>query len=109
MKSQFSEALLLKSKSEAIDAWPDRDWHVLSNEKSIAYIEEIFAIWVEQRVVREVCKQRLLEEDMRDYDMTSVQLDIERQFTNEHELLKSDAAIDAMNLLSAEPDFDKAN
>ena len=109
MKSQFSEALLLKSKSEAIEAWPERDWHVLPNVKSIAYIEEIFAIWVEQRVVREVCKQKLLKEEMRDYDIASVQLDIERQFTNEHELLKKDAAIDVMKLMSGEPVFDKSN
>jgi hypothetical protein len=50
---------------------------------------------------------------MRDYDIASVQLDIERQFTNEHELLKKDAAIDVMKLMfglaSGEPVFDKSN
>ena len=46
---------------------------------------------------------------MREYDITSVQLDIERQFTNEHELLKKDAAIDVMKLMSGEPVFDKSN
>lgn len=77
---------------------------MLSEEKSNLYIEQVFNIWLEQKVIREHCRGNLGQQELSMMDLKSVALNFDEQYLGSHKLLEVTSADDIMNLNAFEPE-----
>ena len=73
------------------------------------FIEEIFDIWFEQKIVREVCKQQIGKAAVAKYDFDAVSLNSDMQYGRKHEMLNEGAAVDLMGLDPCNFDADECD
>ena len=69
---------------------------MFTSEASSDYIEEIFNVWLEQKIIREISHKKMFSQYVWDCDLKSVELDIDNQLSKDHELLEKPAAAKIM-------------
>lgn len=79
----------------------------MTDDQMSEFIEEIFDIWFEQKIVREVCKQQLGKEVVAKHDLNAVNLNSDMQYGQKHGMLNEGMAVDVMGLDPCNVDVDE--
>jgi hypothetical protein len=67
---------------------------VLADTDMVALIEELFDIWLEQKVIRSVFTEKFGEHAVQVHDQESIGLNLNDQYGSAHSLLTEELAID---------------
>ena len=70
----------------------------MADDQASEFIDEVFDLWFEQKIVREVCKDKMSGNIVSNYDLKAVSLDMGDQYGKMHELLDEGPAVDLMGL-----------
>ena len=81
----------------------------MTDDQMSEFIEEIFDMWFEQKIVREVCKQQLGKELIAKHDLKAVSLNSDTQYGRKHGMLNEGTAIDVMGLDPCNYDVDECD